>query len=79
MSSVHRPEFARSRQGVGHPAWLLVVEDEAAIAVPLGEGLERAGFDVRVVGTALDADAPNSPPSDFASRPEIQEAERNRQ
>jgi DNA-binding response OmpR family regulator len=34
---------------------LLVVEDEAAIAVPLVEGLERSGFAVRAVSTGSEA------------------------
>jgi DNA-binding response OmpR family regulator len=57
MSSADRPRVAAAQNtnGVTSRPRLLVVEDEDAIAVPLVEGLERAGFDVRAVGAGADA------------------------
>ncbi len=42
---------------------ILVVEDEDAIAIPLGEGLRREGFDVSRVATG--EDALQAPPADL--------------
>src|SRR2546423_3135372 len=57
MNRIEEPASRSSVDGEiasSRPA-LLVVEDEQAIVMPLVEGLERSGFDVRVARTGGEA------------------------